>query len=123
MVEQGLLGGLTRELALQGALVAAEPAPAAGAPAAWTLEVAHEPLRAEALADKLREALGATLGFAVALRVVAGSAADSPARREAAARARRQEEAERLIRQDPLVQQVLADFGTARIVAGSIRPA
>jgi len=123
LVEQGLLGGLTRELALQGVLVAITPGGATGAAPVWTLEVAPEPLRADALLDKLGEALGATLGSPVTLRAVAGAAADSPARREAAARARRQEEAEQAIRQDPLVQQVLSEFGTARIVAGSIRPA
>ena len=52
----------------------------------------------------------------------AGAVTDSPARREAAERERRQREAEDLIRNDPLVQEMLAQFPSARIVPGSIKP-
>ena len=48
---------------------------------------------------------------------------DSAARRDAAAKARAQEEAESIIRRDPLVTELLARFAGARIVPGSIRPA
>jgi DNA polymerase-3 subunit gamma/tau len=54
---------------------------------------------------------------------VPGVPGDSPARREAEAAARRQREAEAIIHDDPLVQAMLAQFSTARIVPGSIRPA
>jgi DNA polymerase-3 subunit gamma/tau len=117
------VSGLARELALQSALVAAStPGPGEGPPL-WTLEVEHEPLGSEALADKLREAISLELGSAVALRVVPGPAADSPTRREAAERARRQQAAEQAIHDDPVVRDVLAQFPGARIVPGSIRPA
>ena len=123
LVAGGRVSGLTRELALQGALVAAStPAPGEGAPA-WTLEVEHEPLRGEALADKLREAIAQELATPLLLRVVPGPAADSPARREAAERLRRQQAAEQAIQEDPAVRELLAHFPGARIVPGSIRPA
>ncbi|MFM7532617.1 MAG: hypothetical protein ACKO5J_09040, partial [Rubrivivax sp.] len=118
----GRLSGLARELALQGALVAVgESTPGEGAPT-WTIEVEHEPLRGEALADKLREAIHAELGAPVWLRVVAGAATDSPARREAAERVRRQQAAERAIHEDPGVRELLAQFPGARVVPGSVRP-
>ena len=47
---------------------------------------------------------------------------DSAALREAAARAQAQAEAEAAIRDDPLVQNLLREFKTARIVPGSVRP-
>jgi DNA polymerase-3 subunit gamma/tau len=123
LVSGGRVSGLARELALQSALVAAStPGPGEGPPL-WTLEVEHEPLGSEALADKLREAISLELGSAVALRVVPGPAADSPTRREAAERARRQQAAEQAIHDDPVVRDVLAQFPGARIVPGSIRPA
>ncbi len=123
LVAGSRVSGLTRELALQGALVAASaPAPGEGAPA-WTLEVEHEPLRGEALADKLREAIAQELATPLLLRVVPGPAADSPARREAAERVRRQQAAEQAIQEDPAVRELLAHFPGARIVPGSIRPA
>jgi DNA polymerase-3 subunit gamma/tau len=123
LVSNGRVSGLARELALQGALVAAgAPGPGEGAPT-WTLEVEHEPLRGEALADKLREAIAGELGSTLTLRVVAGPATDSPARREAAERARRQQAAEQAIQDDPVVRDLLTQFPGARIVPGSIRPA
>ena len=123
LVSNGRVSGLARELALQGALVAAgAPGPGEGAPT-WTLEVEHEPLRGEALADKLREAIAGELGSTLTLRVVAGRATDSPARREAAERARRQQAAEQAIQDDPVVRDLLTQFPGARIVPGSIRPA
>lgn len=124
LLEQGRLGGLTRELALQGSLVAADEPGVPGAAAVWTLEVEHEPLRAQSLAEKLREQLeGALGGMRLTLRLVAGPALDSPSRRDAAERARRQQAAERAIHDDAVVREVMAQFPGARIVPGSIRPA
>jgi DNA polymerase III subunit gamma/tau len=40
----------------------------------------------------------------------------------AAEKQRRQREAEQIIQNDPLVQEMLAQFKTARIVPGSIKP-
>jgi DNA polymerase-3 subunit gamma/tau len=58
----------------------------------------------------------------VRLQLLPGVAADSPARRDAAERARRQREAESAIHNDPLVRDLMAQFKTARIVPGSIKP-
>jgi DNA polymerase-3 subunit gamma/tau len=56
------------------------------------------------------------------LVVEAGGAGDTLARRDAEARAAAQHEAERLIRDDPAVRELMAQFTTARIVPGSIKP-
>ena len=58
----------------------------------------------------------------VQLQLEAGVAEDSPARRDAAERARRQAEAEQIIHDDPLVQALMAQYKTARIVPGSVKP-
>ena len=47
---------------------------------------------------------------------------DTPARREAAERERRQQQAEATIHNDPLVRDLMTQFKTARIVPGSIKP-
>jgi DNA polymerase III subunit gamma/tau len=56
------------------------------------------------------------------IEIEAGGAEDSPALRDAAERARRQREAERIIHDDPFVQSMLQQFKTARIVPGSVKP-
>jgi DNA polymerase-3 subunit gamma/tau len=110
---------LARELAMQAQLVEQRD----GAEPLWRLRVERESLRAAALVDKLRGALAEVLGIApLKLEVEGGLVTDSPARREAAERERRQREAEDLIRNDPLVQEMLAQFPSARIVPGSIKP-
>jgi DNA polymerase-3 subunit gamma/tau len=118
LIDAGALTGLVRELAWQSALVAVD----AGDPAPWRLRVEHESLRAAGLRAKLRDAIAAELGVAVVLEVEAGSADDTPARRETAERARRQREAEETIRTDPVVQDLMSQFKSARIVPGSIKP-
>jgi DNA polymerase-3 subunit gamma/tau len=79
-------------------------------------------LRVPAHCDKLQTALAALLGQAVRIDVELGVALDSPARRDAAERARRQAEAEQIIHDDPLVKALLAQYTTARIVPGSVKP-
>ncbi len=113
------ISALVRELAMQAQLVDQRD----GAEPLWRLRVERESLRAAALVDKLRGALAEGLGIApLKLEVEAGTVTDSPAKREAAERERRQREAEDLIRNDPLVQEMLAQFPSARIVPGSIKP-
>ncbi len=119
LCEQGQLAALARELALQAGLRAIDEA---AAPPRWQLTVERESLRAAPLRDKLAAALQAALGHAVELDLQAGTPDDSPARRDAAARLRRQAEAEAAIQGDPVVRELLAQFKTARIVPGSIRP-
>jgi DNA polymerase-3 subunit gamma/tau len=119
LCEQGLLAALARELALQAGLSAVDDR---AAPPRWQLTVEREALRTGALRDKLALVLAGALGHAVELEIRAGTPDDSPARRDAAGRLRRQAEAEATIQGDPLVRELLAQFKTARIVPGSIKP-
>ena len=86
----------------------------------WTLRVESESLRSQA--DKLRAALAAAVGGEIALDIEQGATVDTPAKRAAVERERRQREAEALIHNDPLVQEMMRQFKTARIVPGSIKP-
>jgi DNA polymerase-3 subunit gamma/tau len=115
----GAIAALVRELAMQAECLAFDDA---ASPARVRLRVERESLRADALQDKLAAALGTVVGQAVLLDVEPGVAGDSPARRETVERARRQHEAERLIHDDPLVQDMMRQFATARIVPGSVKP-
>ena len=119
MLEQRqLVSAMVRELALQAELVEQ----GAGAAPLWRLRVERESLRTAALCDKLQAALAEALGMpALRLQVDCGATRDTPARRLAAERLRRQQQAEQIIHDDPLVQEMLAQFKTARIVPGSIK--
>jgi DNA polymerase III subunit gamma/tau len=119
MVEAGSIAALVRELAMQAQCVAADDA---ATPSVFRLRVEREMLRAAAQREKLQTALAAILGRPVRLELEAGVAEDSPARREAAERARRQQEAEQIIHDDPLVQALLQQYKSARIVPGSVKP-
>lgn len=119
LIERQLIGALVRELAMQAQCIAANEA---ATPAGWTLRVERETLRSAQNVEKLQEALAAALGRPVRLQVEAGAVDDSPARRDAAERARRQAEAEQIIHDDPLVRALLAQYKTARIVPGSVKP-
>ncbi len=115
----GSAQALVRELAMQAGLAAIDDSTE---PPTWQLQVEREMLRNPALQDKLRTALEAALGRGVQLSVAAGTPVDTPARRDAAERQRRQAEAEAVIHGDPVVRQLLAQYKTARIVPGSIKP-
>ncbi|MFZ2990633.1 DNA polymerase III subunit gamma/tau C-terminal domain-containing protein, partial [Ideonella sp.] len=119
MQAAGGLVALVRELAMQAELTAVDEA--AGA-TCWQLKVERETLRSASLVDKLKAALQNVQGSPVTLEVVPGIAQDSPSRREAEHAALRQRHAEMVIQSDPLVQSLLAQFSTARIVSGSIKP-
>ena len=113
------ISAFARELAMQAqCLVLDEQAE----PVLCRLRAERESLRAGAPCEKLQAALGITLQRAVRLEVEAGVADDSPARRDAAERARRQAQAEQIIHDDPLVQALMAQYKTARIVPGSVKP-
>ncbi|MDQ2777926.1 MAG: DNA polymerase III subunit gamma/tau [Pseudomonadota bacterium] len=116
---QGSVGALTRELALQGGLVAIDNG---RSPPRWHLRVERESLRTPALRDKLSQALAADLGEPVEIELEVGVPTDSPARRDAAERQRRQTAAEIAIESDPLVRELLSQYKGARIVPGSIKP-
>jgi len=115
----GSISAFARELAMQAECIALDEG---ATPIACTLRVERESLRASAPCEKLQAALAALLGRAVRLDLQAGAAADSPARREAEERARRQAQAEQIIHDDPLVRALMAQYKTARIVPGSIKP-
>ena len=103
---------------MQGELVAVD----AGDSPCWRLRVERETLRSTPLRDKLQAAVIEALGEPMRLELEAGPVSDTPARREAAERERRQREAEQVIHNDPVVQELMSQFHTARIVPGSIKP-
>jgi DNA polymerase-3 subunit gamma/tau len=113
------IAALARELALQAQCVMLDET---GAPIRCRLRVERENLRAPAHCDKLQTALAQALGRPVELEVEAGATDDTPALRDAAERAHRQQHAEQIIHNDPLVRALMAQYETARIVPGSIRP-
>jgi len=115
LIAAGSITALARELALQAQCVAIDGQ-------RWRLRVEREALAAAAQRERLRAALGDALGAAVALEIEIGAAEDTPAQRDAARRARRQEAAERIIQDDPLVRAVMQQYSTARIVPGSVKP-
>jgi len=119
LCDQGSVQALARELAVQSGLVDVDDGTQ---PPTWRLLVEREMLRNPALQDKLRAALSAALGHDIALDVAAGNPGDTPARRDVAERQRRQAVADAAIHADPVVQQLLAQYKTARIVPGSIKP-
>ena len=115
----GSVGAFARELAMQAQCVALDEQ---AVPLRCRLRVERETLRAAGPCEKLQAALAELLQRAVCVEVEAGVAEDSPAKREVAERARRQAHAERIIHDDPLVQSLMAQYKTARIVPGSVRP-
>ncbi|WP_137892238.1 DNA polymerase III subunit gamma/tau [Ramlibacter sp. 2FC] len=113
LIAQEAIAALVRELALQSQLVARDADH-------WLLRVERESLNQATARERLQGALTGA-GHAVRLAVEIGPVHDSPARRNAAAAAERQRQAEALIHGDPFVQAMLRDFG-AKIVPGSIKP-
>ena len=112
------LTALTRELAMRAECVGVEEQ---GDTLLWRLRVERESLRQPALKDKLQAALSDTLQRAVLIELEAGVAHDSPGLRAAAQVQARQRSVEQIVIKDPLAQVLLAQFKTARIVAGSIK--
>ena len=119
LCDGGTLTALARELALQAGLEGVDDSTQ---PPTWQLRVERETLRNPALRDKLAAALANALGHAVQLELLPGAPQDSPARRDAAERQRRQAAAEAAIHADPVVRELLSQFKTARLVPGSIQP-
>ena len=114
LVASESVAALTRELALQSQLCNCSDG-------VWTLRVERESLSQPAAREKLLLALRAALADArVTLVVELGPVTDSPARRNSAALAERQMAAERLIQDDPFVQDMISNWG-AKIVPGSIK--
>jgi DNA polymerase-3 subunit gamma/tau len=116
----GALVGMVRALAIQSELLARET-DAEGRPL-WRLAVALDTLRNPALVEKLAALLRAQLGHELSLVVEMGDPQDTPLKRDAAETDRRQREAIDTIHADPTVRALLAQFQTARILPGSIKP-
>jgi DNA polymerase III subunit gamma/tau len=119
MIDAGLVTAFARELATQAQCMALDEAATS---LVCRLQVERETLRAAAHGDKLQAALAQVLQRAVRLEVELGVADDSPSKRDAAQRAQRQVEAEQIIHDDPLVRALMAQYKTARIVPGSVKP-
>ena len=113
LVAADAVTALVRELALQSQLVARDTDQ-------WLLRVERESLNQPVSRERLQTALHAA-GNTVRLAVEIGRVSDSPARRNAAAAAERQRQAEEVIHSDPFVQSMMREYG-ARIVPGSIKP-
>lgn len=107
-----LISALVRELGLQSQLVARDAEQ-------WVLRVERESLNQGNNRDRLAAALKVH-GHDVRLVVEIGRVQDSPALRVAEDLHRRQQEAERVIRDDPFVQTMMRDFG-GRIVPGTLK--
>ena len=120
MVADASLTAMVRELALQAELLAVQPAEGGGRQ--WRLRVARETLRSTALTAKLSAALQSALGEPAQLLLEAGVPLDSISRRDNLAREQAQAAAEQTIQADPAVRELMAQFATARVVPGSIKP-
>jgi DNA polymerase-3 subunit gamma/tau len=86
-----------------------------------TLSVPVPQYAESAQVAKLKAALTDKLGRSLEVSVTVGPARRTAAAADAAIRAKRQEQAEQEIKQNPFVQSLIRDFG-ASIVQGSIKP-
>jgi DNA polymerase-3 subunit gamma/tau len=117
LVAAELVTGLVRELALQSELQSQDSG-------TWRLRVESPSLNQGEACQALLlalQSLPASPKYQTAerLQVEIGASTDTPARRQAAAMAQRQQQAEEIIDQDPLVQDMVRNWG-ARIVPGSV---
>ena len=117
--EAGKLIAMVRALAMQSELVHCE---ADGEAPAWKLRVGLETLRNPALAEKLAAILRELTGEKLQLVVEMGDPQDTPLKRDAAEADRKQRAAIDEIQSDATVRALLAQFQTARILPGSVKP-
>jgi DNA polymerase-3 subunit gamma/tau len=117
--QAGQLIAMVRALAMQSELVECE---AVGEAPTWRLRVGLETLRNPALADKLAVILRNLTGQNVQLVVEMGEPQDTPLKRDAAEADRRQRAAIDEIQSDATVRALLAQFQTARILPGTVKP-
>jgi DNA polymerase III subunit gamma/tau len=112
LLDQQSVQGLVQQLAVQSQCVEK------GA-SHLTLRVGQPSLRSDGVRDELQNALQA-LGRSEALVIEVGPVQDSWAKRNTAKLEERQRQAEALIQSDPLVQDLIAQWG-AKIVPGSVK--
>jgi len=115
----GKLVAMVRALAMQSELFHCD---ADGDTPTWRLRVGLETLRNPALADKLAAILRELTGEKLQLVVEMGDPQDTPLKRDAAEADRRQRAAMDEIQSDATVRALLAQFQTARILPGSVKP-
>jgi DNA polymerase III subunit gamma/tau len=113
LMAQEQINALPRELALQSQLVEQTDG-------LWTLCLEKESLNTPNAREKLQVAVQAA-GHAVRLQWKAGSVVDTPAKRLGVLAAEKMQAAQDLILQDPLVQNMMQNYG-AKIVPGSLQP-
>ena len=113
LIKAEAINAMVRELALQSQLLARDTDQ-------WILRVERESLNQAGTRDRLTAALHAA-GHGVKLVVEIGRVNDCPARRNTAASAEKLLAAEKIIFDNPFVQEMMRDFG-AKIVPGSIKP-
>lgn len=116
---QGLIAALVRELAVQSQCLAHQ---VDGQAESWRLRVERVSLMGDMHRDRLIQALSTLSGREVRLELEQGSAVNTPAQRDLAAREARQRAAEALVAADPLVRRLMAEHPGARILPGSVRP-
>jgi len=114
----GAISALAREMAMQAHCLAVETREGT---MVWRLIVEREMLRAPAQCNKVQNAMSELLKQPVRFEFESGQATDTPSLRASAERNRRQAEAEQIISNDPLVQSLMQQFKTARIVPGSVK--
>jgi DNA polymerase-3 subunit gamma/tau len=117
LVQSQSVNALARELGLQAQCVSLDESSKR-----LQLRVRSDSLANDALVAKLSDALQQHTGQRWTLQVRLGEVSDSLALRETRRRERRQAQAEALMRQDPLVLDLLAQFPGAQVVPGSVRP-
>ena len=114
------VSGLAKQFVQQAQLVACEDA---GRTVNCRFRVTIPALTETAIIAKAQDALATYFGKPCRIETEVGEAATMTAAAEDAdAATKAQEEAERVIHSDPIVQSVLKEFSGATIVPGSIRP-
>ena len=113
LMAQEQINALPRELALQSQLVEQTDG-------LWRLCLEKESLNTPNAREKLQMVVQAA-GHAVRLEWIAGPVVDTPAKRLGVLAAEKMQAAQDLIGQDPLVQNMINNYG-AKIVPGSLQP-
>jgi DNA polymerase-3 subunit gamma/tau len=118
LVRQLPLKGVAQQLATQSELLGSEDE---GAVIVMQLRVPVETLLSAGSVDKLAAALGQHFEKTVRLVTEIGNVTHTAHAESVADQARRQQQAEQTLNDDPFVQTLMRDFG-ATIVPGSIKP-
>ena len=113
------IAAMARTLGMQGQCLKLERGPAA-----WQIQlrVSGEALRMPPGPAKLEAALTEHAGVPVSLQIEVGPVSDSPALREAEAKAQRQAAAEAAVQASPELAALKRHFETTRVVPGTVRP-